>query len=86
MWRGWVGFNLSHSLGILLFGAVVVLVGRTPVSFGHNAAIFLPLAVVVSLAYLGLGLAYWFRTPLIGISVSVVLFSAAWALYLVGRA
>jgi predicted RND superfamily exporter protein len=85
MWRVWVGFNLSHSLGILLFGAVVVLVGRTPVSFGHNAAIFLPLAVVVSLTYLSLGLAYWFRTPLIGISVSVVLFSAAWALHLVGR-
>jgi hypothetical protein len=85
MWRAWVGFNLSHSLGILLFGAVVVLVGRTPVSFAHNASIFLPLAVVVSLAYLGLGFAYWFRTPLIGIGVSVVLFSAAWTLHLIGR-
>ena len=85
MWRAWVGFNFSHSLGILLFGAVVVLVGRTPVSFGQNAAIFLPLAVVVSLAYLGLGLAYWFRTPLIGITVSLALFSAAGALYLAGR-
>jgi hypothetical protein len=78
MWRGWVGFNLSHSLGILLFGVVVV--RRTPVSFGHNAAVFLPLAVVVSLVYLGLGLAYWFRTPLIGISAAVALVSAAWAL------
>jgi hypothetical protein len=85
MWRAWVGFNLSHSLGVLLFGVVVVLVGRTPVAFGQNAVIFLPLAVVVSLAYLGLGLAYWFRTPLIGISLSLVLFSAAGALYLAGR-
>jgi hypothetical protein len=85
LWRAWVGFNLSHSLGAVLFGAVVVLVGRTPASFAFNAAVFLPLAVVVSLVYLGVGLAYWFRSPLIGIGVSVVLFSAAWAAYLLGR-
>jgi hypothetical protein len=84
MWRAWVGFNLSHSLGILLFGVLIVLVGRTPASFEYNAAIFLPLAVVVSIAYLTLGVAYWFRTPNIGIGVSAFLFSAAWVLYLVG--
>ena len=84
LWRAWVGFNLSHGLGALLFGALVVLVGRTSASFGFNAAVFLPLAVVVSIAYLGLGVAYWFRAPIIGIGLSVVLFSAAWVLYLVG--
>ena len=85
MWRVWVGFNLSHSLGVLLLGVLVVLVGRTPASFGYNTAVFLPLAVVVSLAYLSLGLAYWFRTPIIGIGLSVLLFSSAWVLNLVGR-
>jgi hypothetical protein len=85
MWRAWVGFNLSHSLGAVLFGAVVVLVGRTSESFAYNAPIFLPLAVVVSLVYLGLGAAYWFRTPIIGICLSIVLFLAGWAFYLVGR-
>ena len=85
IWRVWVGFNLSHSLGVVLLGVLVVLVGRTPASFGYNAAVFLPLAVVVSLAYLSLGLAYWFRTPIIGIGLSVLLFSSAWVLNLVGR-
>lgn len=84
MWRAWVGFNLSHSLGVVLFGVLVVLVGRTSTSFGYNAAAFLPLAVVASIAYLGLGVAYWFRTPIIGIGVSVFLFTAAWVLYLAG--
>lgn len=64
---------------------VIVLVGRTSASFGYNAGIFLPLAVVVSIAYLILGMAYWFRTPIIGIGVCVFLFSAAWVLHLVGR-
>ena len=85
MWRAWVGFNLSHSLGAVLFGVVVVLVGRTSASFEYNAAVFLPLAVVVSIAYLSLGVAYWFRTPIIGICVSVFLFSAAWLLHFIGR-
>jgi hypothetical protein len=85
MWRAWVGFNLSHSLGAVLFGVLVVLVGRTSASFGNNATLFLPLAVVVSIVYLGLGMAYWFRTPIIGIGLSVFLFSVAWVLYLLGR-
>ena len=85
MWRVWVGFNLSHSLGVVLLGLTVVLVGRTTASFAYNAAVFLPLAVVVSLAYLGLGFAYWFRTPIIGVGLSVLLFSCAWIFSLVGR-
>ncbi len=85
MWRAWVGFNLSHSLGAVVFGVLVVLLGRTPASFAYNAAVFLPLAVVVSIAYLSLGVAYWFRTPVIGIALSLFLFSGAWVLYLVGR-
>ena len=84
MWRAWIGFNLSHSLGAVLFGVVVVLVGRTSASFGYNAALFLPLTVVVSIGYLSLGIAYWFHTPIIVIGLSVLLFSAAWVLYLVG--
>src|SRR5262245_7834193 len=52
VWRAWVGFNFSHSLGLFVFGTVVLLVGRTPASFGSSAALFLPLALVVALAYI----------------------------------
>src|SRR5262245_29680165 len=75
VWRAWVGFNLSHGLGAVLFGAMLLLAGRTPASFACNAAVFLPLAVVVSLVYLGLALSYWFRTPAIGIGLSALLLS-----------
>src|SRR5260370_1136989 len=27
MWRAWIGFNFSHSLGVLLFGALAIWVG-----------------------------------------------------------
>ena len=81
LWLAWVGFNLSHSLGALLFGAVVVLIGRSSASFEAQATVFLPLAVLVSATYLVLGVRYWFRTPIIGISLASVCFVVSWVLF-----
>jgi hypothetical protein len=79
MWKAWVGFNLSHSLGAVLFGVVVLLAGRSQRVFDAEAAWFVPLALLVSVAYLALGVRYWFRTPILGIALSVLLFAASWA-------
>jgi hypothetical protein len=81
LWLTWVGFNLSHSLGAILFGAVVVLIGRSSASFEAQAGVFLPLAVLVSAIYLVLGVRYWFRTPIIGISLASVCFVVSWVLF-----
>jgi hypothetical protein len=42
---------------------------------------FLPLAVVVSAIYLALGMRYWFRTLVIGISLASVSLLVSWALF-----
>jgi len=84
LWLAWVGFNLSHSLGAILFGVVVLLIGRNQATFQAQAALFLPLAILVSGVYLVLGVRYWFRTPIVGITVSTVCFWLSWALFLVG--
>jgi len=81
LWLAWVGFNLSHSLGAILFGAVVVLIGRSSTSFEAQAGVFLPLAVLVSATYLVLGVRYWFRTPIIGIALASVCFLVSWVLF-----
>jgi len=81
LWLAWVGFNLSHSLGVVLFGALIILIGRSPASFQAQGSIFLPFAVLVSATYLVLGLRYWFRTPIIGISLSSLCFLASWVLF-----
>jgi ammonia channel protein AmtB len=82
LWLTWVGFNYSHSLGAVLFGAAVALVGRSPSAFAANAAVFLPFAALVSLTYLVLGVRYWFRTPIAGLVVSTACFWSAWLLHL----
>ena len=84
MWRAWMGFNLSHGLGAVLFGVVVLLIGRSPASFAAEGPVFLPLAVVISAIYLALATKYWFREPIIGCALSLVLFLLSWSFLLSG--
>jgi hypothetical protein len=83
MWRAWVGFNFSHSLGVVLLGLVVVLVGRNAASFETQAPVFVPLAAIAAAVYLALALRYWFRTPAIGCALSLASFLSAWLVRLV---
>ncbi len=79
MWRAWVGFNLSHALGAVLFGALVMLLGLswqepTPPRF----ILLLPLGV--TLIYLALSIRYWFRIPTAGIVLAAACIAVAWLL------
>ena len=71
MWRCWVGFNASHSMGLILFGLVFgfLALARGQLLF-HS-----PFLLVVGLATLGgfvaLSKLYFFSTPFIGMSVSL---------------
>ena len=75
MWRAWIGFNFSHSLGVLLVGALGVWAGfRTnSVSGAIMAALTL-----IGCAYLVLALRYWFWAPALGVAVGTACFAAAW--------
>lgn len=81
LWLTWVGFNFSHSLGAVLFGIVILLIGRNPAAFQAQGPLFLPFAVLVSGLYLWLGIRYWFRTPIAGIALSFGCFVISWVLF-----
>jgi hypothetical protein len=85
MWLAWMGFNFSHSLGVLLFGAVVLVIGRSTKSFEVEGRIFVPLSVFVSALYFLLASKYWFRTPIVACALSLVLFLASWVLLILAR-
>lgn len=79
MWRAWVGFNFSHSLGVLLVGMLGVWAGLRSASV--PSAVILGLTVIGCL-YLVLCLLYWFRSPAIGVAIGTSCFAAAWILSL----
>ena len=80
MWSAWVGFNYSHSLGLVVLGGVVLLVGRSESSFAADANVFVPFAFFASVIHLLLATKYWFRSPIIGVGVCCLLFAASWLL------
>jgi hypothetical protein len=80
MWKAWVGFNFSHSLGAVLFGALAIATGSTLQAFSVPSWVLL-LFVVIGVAYLVLGILYWFRIPIAGIAIATASFLIAWLLY-----
>jgi hypothetical protein len=80
MWRAWVGFNVSHSMGAILFGLVFGFL-----ALAHGQLLFRsPFLLVVGLAMLGgyavLGKIYWFSAPFTGICISLACYVASIAL------
>ncbi|WP_026802630.1 LIC_13387 family protein [Arenimonas oryziterrae] len=77
VWKAWIGFNGSHSLGAMMFSAVYLLLAIGHMDWLRVAPVFVWLAVVNCLAYLVLAIKYWFRIPLTGIAISTVCFLIA---------
>ena len=79
MWRCWVGFNASHSLGLIVFGLVFGYL-----ALAHGQLLFRsPFLLVVGLATLGglvvLCKVYFFSAPLTGVSISLACYVASFA-------
>ena len=80
MWRAWIGFNFSHSLGVLLVAGLALWAGsrfNTP-----PVGIIMPVLTLIGCIYLVLALLYWFRAPAIGVAIGTTCFAAAWVLSL----
>jgi len=80
VWRCWMGFNASHSMGLILFGLVFGFL-----ALAHGDLLFHSLfLLVVGLAMLcGLVVlcrVYFFRVPLAGVSISLACYVASIAL------
>jgi len=75
-WDGWIGFNASHGLGIALFAATYLLLGIAHMSWLRDSRALTWLPVAAGAAYLSLS-RYWFRTPIIGLSIATACFLAA---------
>jgi hypothetical protein len=80
MLRAWVGFNASHSMGLILFGLVFGYLALV-----HGQLLFQsPFLLLVGLAMLGgfvvLCKVYFSRAPLTGVCISLACYLASIAL------
>lgn len=84
VWQAMIGFNASHSLGILCFAFIYIYLASSYWDVLLQSRTLLLLPVVFSLIYTVLAWKYWFNVPLIGISISAVCFMVAAVLVLAG--
>ncbi len=76
MWRAWVGFNASHSLGAMLFGLVYGYLAWAHPSFLIDSLFLSSIGFAMLAALLFLGRRYWFSIPFTGIGISLLCYVA----------
>lgn len=77
MWKAWIGFNASHSYGLILFGAVYGYLALAHSDFLFQSVFLIVLGLIVLFGYVFLARRYFFRTPLQGILLAVLLYGLA---------
>lgn len=77
IWKMWIGFNVSHSMGAMLFGLVYGYLAQAQPQVLFQS-IFLQLTGLLMLGgFTALAYRYWFITPLLGSAVALLCYVAA---------
>jgi hypothetical protein len=77
MWRAWVGFNASHSMGAILFGLVYGYLANVHIEVLMNSPFLLGVGLAMLVGFVILAKLYWFKVPFIGVVISLTCYVAA---------
>ena len=80
VWRAWIGFNASHSLGAIIVAAIYIPLAFSHIQFIVNNNWFSVLPSIIGFSYLLLAKNYWFKIPFFGILIATVCFVSAFVL------
>jgi hypothetical protein len=69
MWKAWIGFNISHSLGAIVFGLVYIIIALENYDYLKTSTSLSVLLLIVPLILLMLAVRYWFDRPRNGVIV-----------------
>ena len=74
MWKAWIGFNASHSYGLILFGGVYGYLALAHEDFLFQSVFLLTLGLILLFGYVVLARQYFFRIPLLGVLLAAILY------------
>ena len=77
IWRCWIGFNASHSMGVILFGLIYGFLAIAHSSLLFQSPYLLIVGLAMLIGFLALGKLYWFSAPFIGILLSLTFYIAS---------
>ena len=77
LWNGWIGFNASFGLGLLLFGTTYLLLAAGHMTVLDDSPALAWLPVAGGTAQLAIARRYFFRRPFIGVAIATACFLVA---------
>lgn len=77
MWKAWVGFNASHSFGLVFFAVVYGYLALARIDVLLGSPVLLGIGLLLLVGYAVLARVYWFNAPLRGVLAATALYAAA---------
>lgn len=77
MWKCWIGFNASHSFGMILFATMFGYLSLCHSAVFFHSTILQLIGLAFLAGFLFLGKRYWFSIPFRGIILATVLYVIA---------
>jgi len=74
MWRAWIGFNASHSYGLILFGLVYGYLALAHRDFLFQSDFLLAVGLMLLFGYVFLAKRYFFRIPFLGVLLATAFY------------
>ena len=85
IWKMWMGFNASHSMGLMLFGLTYSYLAVAHSEFLFQSIFLQALGLAMLAGYVVLARLFYFIAPLVGVSISLILFTVSIAIAWVTR-
>ena len=82
MWKAWIGFNASHSSGAMFIGIMNFYLAVEYFTIFQSNHFFFIFNILTIGFYVWLAKKYWFKIPLIGISITLICYIASYVLIL----
>lgn len=76
VWRAWVGFNATHSLGVMLFALIYGYLALAAPDLLLGSLFLRALGLVLLASYIVLAYRYFFSVPLRGVALATALYVA----------
>ncbi len=82
MWNAWVGFNASHSSGVIFMGIINLYLALKYFSILQSDHFFFLFNILTIGFYVGVGIKFWFRIPLTGVTIILICYIVSYILTL----
>lgn len=80
MWKAWIGFNASHSIGVLFFGIINLYIAFKYFEVFQSDHFFFLFNIFIASFYVWLGKKYWFNVPFIGALITLTCYLVSYSI------